>query len=195
LNAIVEVKKNSLVLLKNYSRSISRDEKAIIINLLLRKFPISNNNNVLERLSENRYEILSQDTGISINTINIIIEKFLYDISVMKAFYKDFFIIWEPNLKKFERKVRCFLHKIHRIAPVFNYNRARVNLRILINYLEKINFWPKISTQVCLVIFITDINDKEVDESSRLIQKNLRVLCNCSAYAFHRTRNKIGFNP
>ena len=36
----------------------------------------------------------------------------------------------------------------------------------------------------------TDLLDK--NKPQKIIQSNLRALCCCSAYAFHRTRNKIG---
>jgi hypothetical protein len=48
-------------------------------------------------------------------------------------------------------------------------------------------------TQVAIVIFITDLLDTTANRIlKKIIQTNLRALCCCSAYAFHRTRNKIG---
>jgi hypothetical protein len=86
-------------------------------------------------------------------------------------------------------KAKIYLHKAHKMFPVFNYNRAKVNLKALHKFFALEGFWPKISTQIAIVIYITDILDTSSSFSGRLIQKNLRVLCDCSAYAFHRTRN------
>ncbi|MFX1393520.1 MAG: hypothetical protein ACFFAH_08090 [Promethearchaeota archaeon] len=80
------------------------------------------------------------------------------------------------------------LHKHYRIAPVFDYNRARANLKTLHKLCSIEAFWPQIPTQIATVIYITDYKSKN-DE--KLFQKNLRALCGCSAYAFHRTRNML----
>ncbi|GAH62568.1 unnamed protein product [marine sediment metagenome] len=45
------------------------------------------------------------------------------------------------------------------------------------------------STQIAIVIYITDKNDESFPENEKILQKNIRTLCNSSAYAFHRTRN------
>lgn len=86
------------------------------------------------------------------------------------------------------RKVRIYLHKVHRIAPVFDYNRAKKNLGILQTFLSQNSFWPQISTQIAIVIYATDKNS---NNDKKLLQKNIRTLCNCSAYAFHRTKNML----
>jgi hypothetical protein len=96
---------------------------------------------------------------------------------------------WEHDLKKLNRKARIQLHRIYRFAPVFNYNRARKNLEILHVALNRKLFWPQINTQLAIVIYVTDKNDKNLQNNERILQKNIRALCNCSAYAFHRTRN------
>lgn len=45
-------------------------------------------------------------------------------------------------------------------------------------------------TNIAIIVFVTDKNDKI--HSKRIIQANLRLLCDCSAYSFHRTHNKLG---
>jgi len=45
-------------------------------------------------------------------------------------------------------------------------------------------------TQIAVTIFIRDILDK--GKTQKIIQANIRTLCSCSAYTFHRTRNKVG---
>ena len=51
-------------------------------------------------------------------------------------------------------------------------------------------FWPQFMTQLAIVIYVTDLNDSHFKK--KIKQTNLRALSGCSAYAFHRTRNKLG---
>jgi hypothetical protein len=167
----------------------------MVLNALMRNAQISSEAVIKKTLTDKEYIKVSRESGVSIDMVKSIVGTFLCDLSLVRDFYKRCIMLWDPNLKNLERKVRCYLHKLHRLAPVFDYKRARVNLRILFGQLKKKVFWPKISTQTCLVIFITDVLDKDVDELNRLIQSNIRALCGCSAYAFHRSRNKLNINP
>ncbi len=45
-------------------------------------------------------------------------------------------------------------------------------------------------TKIAIVIYVTDLKDPQVEKPIK--QTNIRALCGCSAYAFHRTRNKLG---
>ena len=83
-----------------------------------------------------------------------------------------------------------YLHKFRRFAPVFDYHRAKQNARILQAKLHQICFWPQFMTQIAIVIYVTDLNNPQSEK--KIKQTNIRALCGCSAYAFHRTRNKIG---
>jgi len=82
------------------------------------------------------------------------------------------------------------LWRLHRIAPVFDYKRAKENTKRLQKKLNQLCFWPQVMTQLAIVLFITDQLD--TTQPQKIIQVNLRALCSCSGYAFHRTRNKIG---
>ncbi|KKK77087.1 hypothetical protein LCGC14_2857120, partial [marine sediment metagenome] len=84
----------------------------------------------------------------------------------------------------------AFLNKVHKLAPVFDFKRAKENARILKIKLQEMCFFPHFTTQIAIVVFVTDLNDKA--HKKRIVQANLRLLCNCSAYSFHRTRNKLG---
>jgi len=95
---------------------------------------------------------------------------------------------WDPHKEKLLDNINFFLIRVHFVVPVFDYNRALKNLEILHNNLSKINFWPQICTQIALTVYITDKNGTNDD---KLLQKNIREFCNCSAYAFHRSRNKL----
>lgn len=195
MNVLVDANEVSSEILKNYSRRSSYDERAVVLNALMRNVQISNDTGIKKTLTDKEYFKISGESGIFIDTVKSYVNIFLHNLTLIREFYKHYIMIWDPNIKKLERRVRCYLHKLHHLAPIFDYERARVNLSILLGQLKKRSFWPKISTQICLVIFITDVLDKTVDELNRLIQGNIRALCGCSAYAFHRSRNKLNINP
>jgi hypothetical protein len=91
-----------------------------------------------------------------------------------------------------ERKSRIYLHKVHHLAPVFDYGRAVVNLRSLCRLFSQENFFPLVSTQLAIVIYITDELDKNAPK--KLMQKNIRYVCSCSAYAFHMAKNRLNID-
>ncbi len=160
----------------------------IILNYLFRNISfINNNNRLIQNYNPSEYLKISSKIHVSTLIIKETIENFLIDLKNFKRFLKNCKIHHDP--KNLNRKVRIYLHKIHRIAPIFNYNRAKKNLEILQSFLAKKNFWPTMSTQIAIVIYITDKNDESYPENEKILQKNVRTLCNSSAYAFHRTRN------
>ena len=149
-------------------------------------------------LTLRNFLFLSQSTNHSIKQFNLLVSeiwKFRDDPVFHHLRIKKFF---RENAKLFcsrhqTRKVRIYLHKLHRLAPVFDYKRARENAKRLEIKLNQLCFRPQTMTQVAIVIYITDLLDKHHSRAFfKIIQSNLRVFCNCSAYAFHRTRNKIG---
>jgi hypothetical protein len=83
-----------------------------------------------------------------------------------------------------------YLRKLHRLAPIFDFPRAKENARILKHKLDVRCFMPQFTTQLAIVLYVTDLNDLSMETVVK--QSNLRILCNCSAYAFHRTRNRLG---
>jgi len=162
--------------------------KPIVLNYLFRNIAFVTNQEKIRALANTDYEAITKNTNIPIKLIHKFISSFLIDLLRFKKFIRK-----NPqilNSKKKNRKVRIYLHKFFRIAPIFDYKRARENARILKLKLDKLFFWPQIMTQIAIIIFITDLLDK--NNSQKIIQTNIRALCDCSAYAFHRTRNKIG---
>jgi len=120
--------------------------------------------------------------------IEDIFEKFLFELAFLRGFLREYKINWyNADPRKRYRHVKIYLHRIYRIAPIFDYRRAKINLGNLHKLLYMRNFWPHLTTQLAVVIYITD---KKSGKTDHIHQKNIRVLCNCSAYAFHRTRNK-----
>ena len=98
---------------------------------------------------------------------------------------------WRSGEKSKLRQAKFYLRKAYKISPVFNYARAIANLEILHKILKKSFYWPHITTQLALTIFVTDRNDSSIQNNEYILQKNLRAFCACSAYAFHNARNKL----
>ncbi len=173
---------DNYLLRNNHFRN--KECEIIILNYVFRNISLINNNNMIKKITENEYIKISLETKISKHLIKFLIEKLFNNIKSLRKFLSKNKI--KHNPKNLNRRVRIYLHKVHRIAPVFDYNRAKKNLRILQSFLSLNSFWPHISTQIAIVIYATDKNSSN---DKRILQKNIRTLCNCSAYAFHRTKN------
>ena len=162
--------------------------KPIILNYLFRNFSFATNKGNVRVMTISEYDKISEVLNIPKPLVDKFISRFLVNLQLFKNFLVD-----NPEIlksKNQERKVRIYLHKLHRLAPIFDYKRARENAQILRKKLDHLFFWPQVMTQIATIIFITDILNK--DTTPKIIQANLRTLCSCSAYAFHRTRNKVG---
>ncbi len=161
--------------------------KSIILDFLFRNISFTRNERVYV-LTQAEYDLIKSKLNFPAVLIHKYCSKFLVNLIQIKRFLSKY-----PHAlksKNQERKVLINLRKIYRLAPVFDYKRAKENARRLKKKLDCLCFWPQIMTQVAVVIYITDLLDK--NKPQKIIQSNLRALCCCSAYAFHRTRNKIG---
>ena len=166
--------------------------KSYILNYLLRNYTIN-------QLIENREDIFKEiakksnyikEKHISWEDIKDIFDKFYNSIILCKKFYNNYNNLKAYDLNNFFFRTRIRLHKIYKITPIFDFKRALHNLYALQKLFIKNNFRPKISTHLALTIYITDLKRTE-DYMPPLIQKNIQFITNCSAYAFHRNRNKI----
>jgi hypothetical protein len=127
-------------------------------------------------------------TRIPVRVVDSVVKKFLIDLKGIRQFFKYNTVSYTPLNRL--RKMEIYLHKFNRFAPVFDFPRAKQNAQILETKLSYLCFWPQFMTQLAIVIYITDLNDPQYEK--KIKQTNLRSLCGCSAYAFHRTRNKLG---
>jgi len=168
---------------------IDRGLKIRLLNCLFRYISFIDGNENLRRISDIECKVLSSRTKIPVYKVRKILDKFLDELTHFKEFLRSGLLSY--SISDQARKVKIYLHKVYRLAPVFDYRRARENARRLKLKLDQIFFWPQVMTQIAVVIFITDFLDKNWNDN-KLLQTNLRALCDCSAYAFHRTRNKIG---
>ena len=168
---------------------IDRKLKNRLLNCVFRYISFIDGNESLRTISDIECKVLSSRTKIPVYKVHKILDKFLDELTHFKEFLRSGLLTY--SISDQARKVRIYLHKVHRLAPVFDYKRARENAKRLKLKLDQILFWPQVMTQVAVIIFITDFLDKGWN-NNKLLQTNLRALCDCSAYAFHRTRNKIG---
>ncbi len=162
--------------------------KGIILSLLLSTNSVLSHEGKFLTPKEGAYEQISADTGYELDVVKTIVNNFLTNVYYFNKFLRQSCIKWTSDLKRLNRKVRIYIHKIHRLAPVFNYGRAKANVAILHKMLLSINLWPKITTQMAIVLYFTETMSTKRE---KMLQKNIRTMCNCSAYAFHGTRNKL----
>ncbi|MFX1427210.1 MAG: hypothetical protein ACFFBE_12220 [Promethearchaeota archaeon] len=162
--------------------------KKRILNCLFRNYCFVSQVQKIRALTTQEIGDIALNTGISSTLVHSIISKFLVNLIYFRKFLHSYQFTYEYT--KSLRKLQLYLYKLHRIAPVFDYARAKENARILKNLLVRHFFLPQFTTQLAIVVFVTDINDKKY--VNKIIQTNLRFFCDCSAYAFHRTRNRLG---
>jgi hypothetical protein len=163
--------------------------KASILNYLLRNISLykKNSEKISDSFLQEVYGALPDEFIIPQPIINHLLEKFLTNLKYFRDLLRNCKINWsKKDSKSRYRHIKIYIHKVHRLAPIFDYKRACINLEKIHKLFELKNFWPHLTTQLALVIFITD---RKSTKAKEIQQNNLRALCNCSAYAFHRTRN------
>jgi hypothetical protein len=165
-----------------------RKIEKIVLNALFRNYCFVLSSQNIRALTNQEKTNIAVSTGLSASLIHSVISKFLVNLVYFRRFLRSYQFTYKHT--KSLRKLQLYLHKFHRIAPIFDFTRAKENARILKNLLNQLCFMPQFTTQLAIVIFVTDINDKKFE--NKIVQTNLRLLCNCSAYAFHRTRNRLG---
>lgn len=170
-----------------YYRS-PNEVRETVLNYLFRNISFSTKRGKVRAITLGESKQVSEDTGIPEVLVHKFISQFLVDsIKFKKFLHKNPEVLSSRGQLSL---ISILLRRFFRLAPVFDLTRARGNAKILQQKLNNLYFWPQIMTQVAVTIFITDLLDTQKD--IKIIQSNLRVLCSCSAYAFHRTRNKIG---
>jgi hypothetical protein len=174
---------------KKYYKS-QRKVRLRVLDYMFRYISFVNNKEKICAINSEEYNQISKELNLPKDLVHKFISKFLVDLVKFHKFIERHPEILHANELNHTQPINLFLWRIYKLAPVFDYKRARENARRLKKKLDVLYFWPQIMTQVATVIFITDYIDK--NKSIKLKQLNLRVLCQCSAYAFHRTRNKIG---
>jgi len=165
-----------------------REVRNTILNCLFRYYSFFTPLQKVKELPLIELRGIAGTTKIPVKVVNSVVNKFLIELKLIREFFKNNSVSYTPFSHL--RKMCIYLHKFNRLAPVFDFRRAKQNARILETKLNHLCFWPQFMTQVAVVLYVTDLNDSQFEK--KIKQTNLRALCGCSAYAFHRTRNKLG---
>ena len=164
------------------------DLRPFLLNNLFRLVSFTTYKQKVSSLNPMGYTKLASATKVPVKLIYPVIKGFLVDLVYFKRFYKTHTFSFAETSQLGE--LLTFLGKVHKLAPVFDLSRAKENAKILKVKLQEMCFFPHFTTQVAIIVFVTDINDKF--HKKKLIRENVRLLCDCSAYSFHRTRKKLG---
>ena len=167
---------------------IRREVRNAVLNCLFRNYSFFTPLQEIRELPVIELRGIAGITKIPNKVVASVVSKFLTELKYIHEFFKTNSVSYTPFSHL--RKMGIYLHKFNRIAPVFDFHRAKQNTQILEKKLSYICFWPQFMTQIAIVIYVTDLNDPHFEK--KIKQTNLRALCGCSAYAFHRTRNKLG---
>lgn len=172
-----------------YDIKLQKIRKRIINRLLCTKSILEKANalNIVNILSPSIIKTIAEDEMLPENIAETILKQFLKQIKTFSCFLDKYSVSWNYTPRAIYRKSRIYLHKVHKIAPVFNYKRARFNLRALNTFFHRIVVWPRISTQLALAIYITD--KKDPLRKQKLKPGNIRAITHCSAYAFYQNKN------
>ncbi len=171
--------------------SVSNISKAQVLNYFFRFESFANDSNEYRDLSPMFIGTVVKDTNLPDSVVLRTALGFISEASNFSQLLSLGLVSWGSDEKSKLRQARFYLRRAHKIAPVFNYSRAIVNLGILRKILKKHFYWPRITTQLALTIFVTDRNDPTIAKQEYILQKNLRAFCACSAYAFHMARKKL----
>ena len=185
----------ALFLVKNLEVLSELSKRFIVKKRILDHFfrceSLTKGDNSIIELSHFLVENIAKQTHVPEVLVLNIMRRILKEVKAFSELLSSGYITWTPDRKRLYRKVRVYLHKAHKIAPIFDYQRAKKNLELLHVLLGRKFFWPHVPTQLALIIFVTDRNDSILANNNYILQKNLRALCSCSAYAFHMARNKL----
>lgn len=168
--------------------------REVIINSFFRNESLVDDNNMVRAPDSLNLEKIAQRTKSSKSVVLYILNSFFRDMKDFHEFLTTRFENWTPGQRHIYEKLKIYLKRLYDTAPIFNYQRAKKNIDVLHYLLSKNYYWPHITTQLALLLFVTDRNDVNVQKRAYILQKNLRMLCTCSAYAFHNARNKLNIS-
>jgi len=178
--------------LRTYRRVPRKDvNKEKVLNCFFRFESFANDTNEYKDLTSLIVGNIVKETNLPEFIVLNTVFEFIIDATQFSHTLSLGLVSWGSGEKSVLRQAKFYLRKVHRIAPVFDYSRATANLEILHKILKINFFWPRITTQLALTIFVTDRNDPTITKNEYILQKNLRAFCACSAYAFHMARKKL----
>ena len=187
---------NDSILLQNGSRVYSRAPRDLVnkekvLNYFFRFASIANDNNEYKKLTPLLIGNTVKKTNLLYSIVLTSATEFMAEATQFSQILNLGLTSWGSRDKTILRQAKFYLRKAYKIAPVFDYSRAIINLETLHKILKKNFFWPRITTKLALTLFVTDKNDSTIENNDYILQKNLRTFCACSAYAFHMARKKL----
>lgn len=190
---------NNTIILQNglraYRNAPRKDlNKEKVLNYFFRFESFANDNNEYKDLTPLLVGNIVKETNLPDSVVLNTALEFITEATQFSHTLSLGLISWGTGEKSVLRQAKFYLRKVHKIAPVFDYSRAIINLEILQKLLKKNFFWIHITTQLALTIFVTDRNDPTITKNEYILQKNLRAFCACSAYAFHMARKKLNID-
>ena len=187
---------NDAILLQNGSRAYTRAPRNLVnkekvLNYFFRFASIANDNNEYKKLTPLLIGNTVKKTNLPYSIVLTSATEFMAEATQFSRILNLGLTSWGSRDKTILRQAKFYLRKAYKIAPVFDYSRAIINLETLHKILKKKFFWPRITTKLALTLFVTDKNDSTIENNDYILQKNLRTFCACSAYAFHMARKKL----
>ena len=181
--------------LRGYRKTPRNDvNKEKVLNYFFRFESFANDTNEYKELTPLLVGNIVKETNLpDFVVLNTVLE-FVTEATQFSHALSLGLVSWGSGEKSALRQAKFYLRNVYRIAPVFDYSRAIANLEILHKLLKKNFLWLRITTQLALIIFVTDRNDPTITKNEYILQKNLRAFCACSAYAFHMARKKLKIN-
>ncbi|MFX1448471.1 MAG: hypothetical protein ACFFCG_10100 [Promethearchaeota archaeon] len=168
--------------------------KRAIINYFFRHESLIDDNNNIRTHDSLNLDKIAKKTNTSRSVVLYIFNSFLREMKDFHEYLTTRFENWAPGRRHIYEKLSVYLKRLYKTAPIFNYQRAKKNIDVLHYLLSNCFYWPHITTQLALLVFVTDRNDPNIKEKAYILQKNLRMLCTCSAYAFHFARNRLNIS-
>ncbi|KKL93004.1 hypothetical protein LCGC14_1879060, partial [marine sediment metagenome] len=127
------------------------DLRPFLLNKLFRQFSFATYNQNVSSLRPLEYTKLALVTKLPVKIIYPIIKGFLIELVYFKRFLRKHTFSFDETAKL--DKLITFLNKVHKLAPVFDFKRARENARILKIKLQEMCFFPHFTTQIAIVVF------------------------------------------
>ncbi|MFX0077293.1 MAG: hypothetical protein ACFE96_17770, partial [Candidatus Hermodarchaeota archaeon] len=116
--------------------------RSFILDYLFRNIIFVNGGEKIRAITTGEYEQISRTLNVPLVLVHKTVSRFLIDLILIRKFFRQ-------NAKLLSSrnqgvKVRIYLHKFHRFAPVFDYHRARENAKRLQLKLDQLCFRPQI---------------------------------------------------
>ena len=187
---------NDAILLQNGLRAYRRAPRDVVnkekvLNYFFRFASIVNDNNEYSNITPLLIRKTVKKTNLPDSIVLSSAREFITEATQFSRKLSLGLMSWGSRDKTILRQAKFYLRRAYKVAPVFDYSRAIINLEILHKILKRNFFWPRITTKLALTLFVTDKNDSTITNNEYILQKNLRAFCACSAYAFHMARKKL----